>query len=80
MAQKHREAPDTGPREIKPVAPSTTSSLARATHRERQVRRLAVVAMVRAAYGLQADARLVPPGPECCPVGCPYCGPRRWAA
>lgn len=42
-------------------------------HRERQVRRLAVIAQVRAAYGSRADARLVPPGPDVCPPWCPYC-------
>jgi hypothetical protein len=35
-------------------------------HRRRQVRRLAAIALVRAAYGPAADARLVPPGPDVC--------------
>jgi hypothetical protein len=42
-------------------------------HRRRQLHRLAVIAQVRAAYGLDADLRLTPPGPDCCPVDCPVC-------
>jgi hypothetical protein len=45
-----------------------------ADHRERQVRRLAAIALVRSLYGPEADARLAPPGPVVCPPGCPWCG------
>jgi hypothetical protein len=44
-----------------------------AEHRRRQLHRLAVIAQVRAAYDLDADLRLTPPGPDCCPVDCPRC-------
>jgi hypothetical protein len=53
------------------VDPSVTD--AQAAHRRRQVRWLATIALVRAAYGPAADDRLVPPGPECCPRTCPHC-------
>jgi hypothetical protein len=42
-------------------------------HRRRQIRRLATIALVRSFYGPGADARLMPPGPDCCPDHCPYC-------
>jgi hypothetical protein len=42
-------------------------------HRRRQVRRLAVIAQVTAAYGVEVDGRLLPPGPECCPRTCEWC-------
>ena len=45
-------------------------------HRQRQIQRLAAIALVRAAYGTRADARLVPPGPQTCPAGCRWCGER----
>jgi hypothetical protein len=45
----------------------------RERHRQRQVQRLATIALVRATYGPRADARLVPPGPDMCPPSCPYC-------
>jgi hypothetical protein len=49
-------------------------------HRQRQVARLATIALVRASYGPRADARLVPPGPEGCPRTCPWCHPRAVAS
>ena len=71
MPQKHREAPDTGPREVELVAPSTIPRLARGDHRERQLRRLATIALVRSLYGVELGP--TPPGPDVCPAGCPFC-------
>jgi hypothetical protein len=45
----------------------------RADHRRRQIQPLAVIALVRAAYGASADLRS-PPGPAVCPADCPWCG------
>jgi hypothetical protein len=42
-------------------------------HRRRQVQQLAVTAMVRAAYGVEADLSPLPPGPTVCPPRCGYC-------
>jgi hypothetical protein len=44
-------------------------------HRRRQVRRLAAVALVRAAYGTSIGMVPIPPGPDCCPRTCPWCHP-----
>ena len=59
--------PSVVPRQVGPIISN------RDDHRRRQVRRLAAIALTRALYGLRADARLVPPRPECCPRTCPYC-------
>jgi hypothetical protein len=44
-------------------------------HRDRQVRRLAAVAQVLAAYGVDVGVVPIPPGPGCCPRTCPWCHP-----
>jgi hypothetical protein len=44
-------------------------------HRRRQVRRLAAVALVLAAYGVDVGVVPIPPGPEVCPPDCPWCHP-----
>jgi hypothetical protein len=47
-----------------------------ADHRRRQIQRLAIIALVRAAYGPSADLTPTPPGPDCCPPTCPFCSGR----
>jgi hypothetical protein len=54
------------PRQVASIVPD------RVDHRRRQVRRLAVIAQVRAAYGPAADL-VSPPGPDCCPDDCRWC-------
>jgi hypothetical protein len=44
-------------------------------HRQRQVRRLAAVALVLAAYGVDVGVVPIPPGPEVCPADCAWCHP-----
>jgi hypothetical protein len=44
-------------------------------HRRRQVRRLAAVALVLAAYGVDVGVVPLPPGPEVCPADCGWCYP-----
>jgi hypothetical protein len=41
--------------------------------RQRQVRRLATIELVWQLYGAPSLLGLSPPGPDCCPDGCPFC-------
>jgi hypothetical protein len=62
--------------QVSPSSSTTAIVPDQDVHRRRQVQRLATIALVRALYGPAADARLVPPGPDVCPDGCPWCPPR----
>jgi hypothetical protein len=73
MPPNERSGPEEPPRVAATKQASTGIVPEQADHRRRQVHRLAVIAQVRAAYGPAADPRLTPPGPDCCPEGCPWC-------
>jgi hypothetical protein len=61
--------------------PSLTERLfsARVDHRQRQIQRLATIALTRALYGSDLG-RLMPPGPAVCSSSCPWCGQREAVA